>query len=174
MSGFETPFPKKQPSLVCAKSPHTIFRMRCGKPEKVAQKRLEFRSLALCGHVSPPPSVWKPQPGDDNNTNLGRVRDTQQQCVPRHSQQMPSERHPFHPSGFRRPRRRVGWFRTTWLSQRVSTSSHRTPSEMSLGLALHRDSAHAILRCVRVAATRDALSSQGSDDWWLAWDHLDL
>ena len=45
--------------------------------------------------------VW-----DDGNSEPVRVRETRED-VPRRSQQVPSERHPFHFSGFRWPRRRV-------------------------------------------------------------------
>ena len=47
------------------------------------------------------------------------------------------------------------------LAQRTSSS-------------LHRDSARAILRRVRLAAPRDAPMPLGPDDWWPAWDDPDL
>ena len=43
----------------------------------------------------------------EDDPEPGRLRDSQED-VPRHSWQMPAERHPFHPSGFRRARKRVG------------------------------------------------------------------
>ena len=70
-----------------------------------------------------------------NDAEPGSVRDYQAN-VPRQSQQLPSERHPLHTSGFRRTCQRVGG----------------TPSDMNLELAqrisssLDRDSSRAILR----------------------------
>ena len=43
---------------------------------------------------------------DDDSTEPGRIRDTRED-VPRHTQEVLSDWHPFNPSGFRQPRRRV-------------------------------------------------------------------
>ena len=64
----------------------------------------------------------------------------------------------------------------TWIFQQLKTTSLRSPSDINLELArrisssLHRDSARAILRRVRLGAARDASLLFGSDDWWPAWD----
>ena len=64
----------------------------------------------------------------------------------------------------------------TWISERLSTTSHRTLCHNDLSLAqrisssLHRDSARAMLRRVRLTAWRDASTILGPDDWWPAWD----
>ena len=108
-----------------------------------------------------------------------KLADTQENFPP-HGQQKPPKRHPLHPSGFRRPRQRVGGdsARTlvTWISHRPSATSHCSPSDINRELAqrvsplLHRDSARAILRQDRLLPTRDALHSPETDDWWAAWD----
>ena len=67
----------------------------------------------------------------------------------------------------------------TWISHWLSTTSLRTPSDIKLELAqrispsLHRDSARAMLRRVRLVASRDAQMPLGPDDWWPAWDDPD-
>ena len=62
----------------------------------------------------------------------------------------------------------------TWTSQRLSTASHRTQSDINLG------SAHLFVTPPRLRACRFAMCPSrlprerppcpGSDDWWPAWD----
>ena len=59
-------------------------------------------SLLALDVERPETLVW-----DDGSSEPVRVRETRED-VPRRRQQVPSERHPFHFSGFRWPRRRVG------------------------------------------------------------------
>ena len=108
-------------------------------------------------HIMPTPGHQKPCPSDSAHSESDRQRDAQEK-VPQHSRQMPRQRNPLHSSGLRRPSRRVGGLRTNighLDSQRLISTSQRTPNDINLDLAqrvsssLRRDSARAILRRVR-------------------------
>ena len=95
---------------------------------------------------------------------------------------------PLHPSVLRRTRRSLGRLNTQPAhldipptQQHLSLSlSLCTPSDIDFELAqrisssLHRDSAGAILRCVRLVASRDVPPPLGPHDGWPAWDDPDL
>ena len=126
-----------------------------------ASARLRRTSPACKASTAPPTSAR-------DDAKRGNLADY---VTLKKTQQMPSERHPLQPNVFQRPRRR--WEDSaptfvTWISQRLNATSRITPSDVNLELAqlipssLHRDSARAFVRRVRLFA-------MGSDAWWPAW-----
>ena len=117
--------------------------------------------LGLCCSLLPPPSYTKHRHHDTSTQNLAEyatLKRTFQDAANRCRQ------------GLGREERRC-WedsARNLVTSQRLSTTSHRTPSDINLELAqrvsssLHR----AIPRRVRMTASRDSSTTLGPDDWW--------
>ena len=95
---------------------------------------------------------------DDLHPEPCRTRKSQTD-VPRHSQLVPPKFSPLHPSGLRWTRRRLGRLGTQPVHLHLP-SAQRTSSSR------RRGSARAILRRVRLAASRDALVHFSPDDWW--------
>ena len=99
-------------------------------------------------HDQPPATQAGPQ---ISHPNPHRLRGPHEE-VPRHADEVPRQRHPFHPQVFDSQ----GESATTlvsWLARRLSVTLHRTPDAINLDHAqrisslLHRDSARAIVTC---------------------------